>query len=164
MNIASTSQQILAFRLGKEVYAAEVIKAREVLDYTVITRIPQTPPYMLGVINLRSSVVPVIDLRLKFGMPAAERTRDTCIIVLEVAHADGTLTVGALVDSVEEVLEITPAQIEPAPRLGTRLKTSFIRGMVTLENSFLIFLDIDQIFSGEDLDLVQDVGNEPAAA
>jgi len=159
----STTRQLLAFNLGDDTFAVDVLKAREVLDCIDITRIPQTPPFMLGVINLRGSVVPVIDLRRKFAMPAAAKTRDTCIIVLEVSHDEGTLIVGALADSVEEVLEVTPAQIEPPPRIGTRLKTDFIHGMVNLDEHFVVFLDIDQVFTSEDLELVQGVGHDAAA-
>jgi len=159
----NTLQQLLAFNLGDDTFAVDVLKAREVLDCIDITRIPQTPPFMLGVINLRGSVVPVIDLRRKFAMPAAEKTRDTCIIVLEICHDEGTLIVGALADSVEAVLEVTPDQIEPPPRIGTRLKTDFIHGMVNYDENFVIFLDIDQIFTSEDLDLVQCVGHDAAA-
>jgi len=160
---SNAAMQLLAFRLGDETFAVNVTKAREVLDCIDITRIPQTPPFMLGVINLRGSVVPVIDLRRKFAMPAAERTRDTCIIVLEVTHDDGTLVVGALADSVEEVLDITAEQVELPPRIGTRLKTEFIHGMVNQEDTFVIYLDIDRVFSSEDLDLVQGAGHVSAA-
>jgi purine-binding chemotaxis protein CheW len=159
------SGQYLTFRLGEEVFAVDVAKAREVLDLTAVTRVPGTPKFMLGVINLRGGVVPVIDLRLKFGMPAAERTRETCIIVLDLTLDGETTTVGAVADSVREVLDLDSSQIEPPPRIGTRLKTEFIRGMGRIDDSrFLILLDIDRVFSSEELALVQAVGEETAQA
>jgi purine-binding chemotaxis protein CheW len=158
MNMATMTRQYLTFRLGEETFAVDVTKAREILDFTLPTRVPQTPGYMLGVINLRGSVVPVVDLRLKFGLAATATTRDTCIIVLEI-NADGeATTVGAVADSVEEVLELDAEQIEPPPRIGTRLKTEFIRGMGNHDGRFLIILDIDRVFSVDELSLVQSAG------
>ncbi len=163
MNTATMTNQYLTFRLGEEIFAVDVIKAREVLDFSPPTRVPQTPAYMLGVINLRGSVVPVVDLRLKFGLPATATSRDTCIIVLEIT-ADGEATiVGAVADSVQEVLELDADRIEPPPRIGTRLKTEFIRGMGNQDDRFLILLDIDRVFSADELSLVQGIGEEASA-
>ncbi|HXV21977.1 MAG TPA: chemotaxis protein CheW [Desulfuromonadales bacterium] len=163
MSTANMTRQYLTFRLGEETFAVDVTKAREVLDFIPPTRVPQTPGYMLGVINLRGSVVPVVDLRLKFGLAATATTRDTCIIVLEIT-ADGEATiVGAVADSVQEVLELEAEQIEPPPRIGTRLKTEFIRGMGNHDGRFLILLDIDRVFSTDELSLVQGVGEGAAA-
>ena len=159
-----TTLQCLTFRLGEEVFAVDVTKAREVLDFSAITRVPQTPRFMLGVINLRGSVVPVIDLRQKFGLAAVERTRDTCIVVLEITIDGETTVVGAVADSVQEVLELEPDQVEPPPRIGTRLKTEFIRGMGSCGDRFLILLDIDRVFSAEELSLVQTAGEEAQVA
>ena len=114
--------------------------------------------FMRGVINLRGSVVPVVDLRLKFGLPATVDTADTCIVVLEVILDSEVTVVGAVADSVKEVFEMTPDQIEPAPRIGTRLKTDFILGMGKNEEQFIIILDIDKIFSADELSLVQEAG------
>ncbi len=119
---------------------------------------PQTPKYLLGVINLRGQVVPVIDMRLKLGLPSGEESEDTCIIVVEVQVDDDVIVVGALTDAVREVLEIRSDQIEPPPRLGTRLKTEFITGMGKVDEHFLILLNIDRVFNSEELTLVQDVG------
>jgi purine-binding chemotaxis protein CheW len=163
MNTANITRQYLTFRLGEETFAVDVTKAREILDFAPPTRVPQTPGYMLGVINLRGSVVPVVDLRTKFGLAATATTRDTCIIVLEIT-ADGESTiVGAVADSVQEVLELDAEQIEPPPRIGTRLKTEFIRGMGNHDDRFLILLDIDRVFSTDELSLVQGVGEGAAA-
>lgn len=162
-SLAATSQY-LTFSLGEEVFAVDVLKAREVLDYTTVTRVPQTPRFMLGVINLRSSVVPVIDLRLKFGLPAAERTVNSCIIVMEIVVDGEVITVGGLVDAVREVLEIGVERVEPPPRIGTRLKTEFLKGMAGQEDHFVMLLDIDRVFNAEELAAVQALGEEPAEA
>jgi len=153
----SATMQYLTFKLGEESFAVDVIKAQEVLDYVAPTRVPQTPRFMLGVINLRGSVVPVIDLRQKFGMSVAEKSRDTCIIVMELMVDGEKTVVGALVDSVQEVLDLAEDQLEPPPRIGTKLKTEFIKGMGNHNESFLIVLDIDRVFSSDDVTLFSDV-------
>ncbi len=149
--------QYLTFTLDDEVFGLAIDKVREVLDFTTVTRVPQTPPYMRGVINLRGSVVPVIDLNLKFGMNKTEKTVNTCIIIAEI-EMDGEVTVlGALADSVQEVVEMEPEQIEPAPKIGTKLNTAFIKGMGKKDDVFIILLDIDKVFSLEELAVVQKV-------
>lgn len=152
-------QQYVTFMLGDELFGVDVAKAREILGFVPVTNVPQTPEFMLGVINLRGSVVPVIDLRLKFGMPSAERTVDTCIIVIEVMLEGETAIIGALADSVREVLELSPDQIEPAPRLGARLNVEFLQGMGKVNDEFLMILNIDRVFSTDEIDLVQQVGD-----
>lgn len=145
------TRQYLTFRLDHEVFAMDVATVREVLDFTSITRIPRTPEFMRGVINLRGSVVPVVDLRLAFGMSATEKTVNTCIIVVEVSLEGETTILGALADSVEEVIDLEPDQIQPAPKIGTSIKTDFIRGMGKRDAQFLMILDIDRVFSAEQL-------------
>ena len=152
------SQQYVTFSLGEELFGVEVTRAREILSVTPVTKVPQTPEYLLGVINLRGQVVPVVDMRLKLGLPVSEETEDTCIIVVEVQVDGESIIVGALADAVREVLEIRTDQIEPAPRLGTRLKTEFISGMGKVGEQFLILLNIDRVFSSDDLAIVQDAG------
>lgn len=147
--------QYLTFKLDEEVFGLAIGKVREVLDFTAVTRVPQTPAYMRGVINLRGSVVPVIDLNLKFGMKETVKTVNTCIIIAEI-EMDGEVTVlGALADSVQEVVELEQDQIEPAPKIGTRLNTDFIKGMGKREEVFIILLDIDRVFSHEEITIVQ---------
>lgn len=154
------SLQYLTFTLDNEIFALDITKVREVLDMTTITRVPKTPEFMRGVINLRGSVVPVVDLRLKFGMSRTEQKVNTCIIIMEVIVDNETTILGALADSVQEVIELEPEQIEPAPRIGLRLKTDFIKGMGKQNNQFIIILDIDKVFSFDELLAVQDVQNE----
>ena len=156
--------QYLTFTLDKELYAMDIAKVREVLEYTDITRVPRTPEFLRGVINVRGRAVPVVDMRLKFGLTRTERTVNTCIIITEV-DVDGESTVlGALADSVREVFDLEPDQIEPAPRLGTRIKTEFIEGMGKQGDEFIIILNIDKIFSADELSVVLEVGEEEARA
>ncbi len=145
------TSQFLTFTLDEEQYAVDVAKVREVLEYTKVTRVPRMPEYMCGVINLRGSVVPVIDLRLKFGLKAVERTINTSIVVMEIEMGEDTVILGALTDSVKEVIDFEAGDIEPAPRIGTKLETDFIKGMGKKNDSFIIILDIDKVFSAEEL-------------
>ncbi len=162
MSVASITdtKQYLTFQLGEEVFAVDVSHVREILEFTTVTKVPRTPDYMRGVINLSGSVVPVLDMRLKFGLSLTEKTVDTCIIVVEVFFEDESTIIGALVDSVQEVLELEPDQIEPAPRIGTQLKTEFIKGMGKRDDRFIILLDIDKIFSSEELTMAREVEEE----
>ncbi|MDR3568911.1 MAG: chemotaxis protein CheW [Syntrophobacteraceae bacterium] len=162
-SITETSQY-LTFKLHEEVFALDISKVREVLDFTSVAKVPRTPDFMLGVINLRGSVVPVVDVRLKFGMTGTQRSVNTCIIIVEI-EIDGESTIlGALVDSVQEVLDLDPNQIEPPPRIGTRLDTRFIKGMGKRESEFLIILDIDEVFSVRELASVGQTCEEPLLA
>ncbi|KIH75458.1 chemotaxis protein CheW [Geoalkalibacter ferrihydriticus DSM 17813] len=145
------TNQYLTFKLDGEIFALGIAKVREVLDYTAITKVPKSPDFMRGVINVRGGVVPVIDLRVKFGMAPTPQTVNTCIIIVEIAMEGETTVLGVLADQVEEVLDLDPGQIEPAPRIGTRLRTEFIQGMGKREEQFIILLDIDRVFSGEEL-------------
>ena len=159
-NNAVSSQQYVTFSLGEELFGVEVTRTREILSMTPVTQVPQTPDYLLGVINLRGRVVPVVDMRLKLGLPAGEETEDTCIIVVEVLVEDESIVVGALADAVREVLEVRSDQIEPPPRLGTRLNTEFITGMGKIDEQFMILLNIDRIFNSDELAFVQDVSDD----
>jgi purine-binding chemotaxis protein CheW len=154
MTVAETTQY-LTFKLADETFAIAISQVREVLDFTAVTKVPRTPDFMRGVINLRGSVVPVVDLRLKFGMCKTEQTVNTCIIITEVAVDGETAVLGALADSVQEVMELGPDQIEPAPKIGTKLDTQFIMGMGKHNERFVIMLDIDKIFSVDEIATVQ---------
>ncbi|HOX13675.1 MAG TPA: chemotaxis protein CheW [Spirochaetia bacterium] len=158
----TTANQYLTFTLEGEQYAIGVAKVREVLEHTKITKLPKTAEYMKGLINLRGMGVPVIDLRLKFGMPETPVTKDTSIIVMEVEGPEGPVVVGALADAVHEVVEIEAGSVEPAPKFGTRLATEFIRGVGKRDEGFVILLDIDRIFNSEDMEVLR--AAEPAAA
>jgi len=153
MSVAEITEarQYLTFKLGDEVFAIDVAKVREVLDLTTITKIPRTPDFMSGVINLRGSVVPVVDLRLCFEMSKTEKTVNTCIVVVEVVLEGESVVIGALADSVEEVVDLEPDQIQPAPRIGTQVRADFIKGMGKREAQFVMILDIDRVFSAGEL-------------
>ena len=159
MSVAGIEEtvQYLTFKLNDEVFALDVAKVREILEVTNITKVPQTPDFMRGVINLRGSVVPVIDMRLKFGMSRTEQTVNTCIIVVEVDLDGDTTILGALADSVQEVVELEPDRIEPAPHIGVKLNTEFIRGMGKIDDHFVMILEIDKLFSSEELSVPEPV-------
>ncbi|MCK4910346.1 MAG: chemotaxis protein CheW [Thermodesulfovibrionales bacterium] len=144
-------EQFLAFRLAAESFAFEIERVREVLAYTKVTKVPNTPDFMSGVINLRGNVVPVVDLRLLFGLGLGEMTEDTCIIIVEVVIDNETLEIGAKADAVREVFDIKKDDIEPAPTLGEHLDTEFLLGMGKKGGEFLLLLDIEKVFSMDNL-------------
>jgi purine-binding chemotaxis protein CheW len=146
--------QYLTFTLAGEQYAVPVGKVREVLEYTRITRLPRTADFMKGLINLRGDGVPVIDLRLKFGMEETPVGKDTAIVVLDVGGGNGGVVVGALADAVHEVVEIGADRIEPAPRFGTRVEAEFIKGVGKRDGRFVIILDIDRIFNSDEVAMI----------
>jgi purine-binding chemotaxis protein CheW len=157
--ITQTSQY-LTFKLGEEVFALDVSQVREVLDLSPITKVPRAPDFMRGVINVRGSVVPVVDLRLKLGLSATEKSLDTRIIVMEISLDEEITTLGAIADSVHEVMELDPNQVELPPRIGTRWRTEFIRGIGKKEGQFIIILNIEQVFSTNELALVEAAGTD----
>jgi len=151
----SETRQYLTFKLGNEVFATDVAKVREVLDFVPITVVPRMPAFMSGVINLRGTVVPVVDFRLCFGMSRTEKTRNTCIVVVEVMLDEESTVIGALADSVEEVIDLEPGEIEPAPKIGAHIRTDFIKGMGKHDSQFIMILDLDRVFSAEQLAAVR---------
>ncbi|OIP50294.1 MAG: chemotaxis protein CheW [Deltaproteobacteria bacterium CG_4_10_14_3_um_filter_60_8] len=135
----------LTFALGKEEYGVGILKVREIIGVMEITAVPHTLPYVKGVINLRGRVIPVLDIRLKFGMPVKEYDERTCIIVVEIYGPSGPIQVGLLVDSVSEVLNVTAAEIEPPPAFGTHLDADYILGMAKVKDKVQILLDADRV-------------------
>ncbi|WP_035104131.1 chemotaxis protein CheW [Desulfohalovibrio reitneri] len=158
MSEAADTSQYLTFTLADEIFALDIASVREVLELIAITRIPRTPAFMRGVINLRGHAVPVVDMRRKFGLDETEDTVNTCIIIVEVDVEGESTQIGALVDSVREVVEMPPDTIEPAPRMGAAINTEFIRGMGKQDGDFVIILDIDRVLSPEELAMVRDYG------
>lgn len=157
MSVAKITEtsRYLTFRIGAELFAINVFRAREVLDMSRITRVPTAPHYMRGVVNVRGNAIPVVDLRIKFGMPAGEETENTRIIVLELEMDGETVVVGGLADAVHEVLELEPQDINEPPALGMRWRTDLILGMGKRDDQFIIILDIDKVFSLNELAAVQ---------
>lgn len=161
-DIAQTDQY-LTFTLAEETFAIEIVKVREVIDYVHVTRVPRMPAYLRGVINLRGSVVPVIDLKLILGMPSIEKTVDTCVIIAEVMIDGEALHLGMLADSVQEVIDVNPNQIDPPPKLGSMLDTKFIRGMGKRDEGFFIILNIDRVLSVDEIAGIEAVKSAASA-
>lgn len=150
------SNSYLTFKIGNELFAAHVSQVLNILEMTKITKVPRAPEYMLGVINLRGTVLPVVDTRVKFGIVAKEITSNTCIIVMDIAIENDNVHVGALVDSVQEVLEIEEKNILPPPSIGSKYKSEFIKGMIHFNEEFIMLLDIDKVFSSEEIIMLKD--------
>jgi purine-binding chemotaxis protein CheW len=141
----------LTFELGKEEFGIQVLKVREIMGVQDITAVPHTPSYVKGVINLRGKVIPVVDLRLKFGLQPVEYTQRTCIIVVQVAGDAGSLLMGIVVDGVSEVLNVTGADIEDTPDFGNGVSTPYILGMAKVKGKVKILLEIDQVMTSQEL-------------
>jgi purine-binding chemotaxis protein CheW len=142
----------LTFVLASEEFGLEILKVREIIGYMDITAVPQTPHHVKGVINLRGQVIPVVDLRAKFGMDSTDRTEETCIIVVEISQGNRNFSTGIVVDRVQEVLDIPGGDIEEAPQFDSSVNTDFILGMGKIGESVKILLDIDKVLAGENLD------------
>lgn len=162
--MSESTNQYLTFTLGDEVFALDISSVREVLEYTTITKVPRTPDYIRGVINLRGRAVPVVDVRLKFDMPETEPTVNTCIIIVEVKLGGEETVLGALADSVKEVMDIEPENIEPTPRMGTSIQADFIQGIGKQGDDFIIILDIDRVFTEEELTQMTSASPETQSA
>jgi purine-binding chemotaxis protein CheW len=150
----------LSFQVGTEVFAADVVNVINILEMAKITRVPKSPNYMKGVINLRGSVLPVIDTRLKFGLPETEYTTNTCILVLEVLSKEETIRIGAIVDSVQEVLEISDSEIMPPPNIGTKYKTDILTGMAKKEENFIMIMDVNKVFADNEVVSLKEISEE----
>ena len=161
--MTNESCQYMTFKLGDELFAINVSQVREVLEVQQITKVPTAPPYMRGVVNVRGQAIPVVDLRLRFGLPSTPDTVNTRIIVMEL-NIDGESTVvGGLADSVHEVIELEPGSIHPPPRIAMRWRTEFILGMGKRGDEFIIILDVNAVFSSEELVAVSDLAASPGA-
>lgn len=145
----------LTFSLANEDYGIAILKVREIIGMMPITAVPRTPEYIKGVINLRGKVIPVTDLRMKFGLDAIEYNERTCIIVVEIASTSCKLPIGVVVDSVSEVLNIKSDDIEAAPSFGAKLDIDYILGMAKMDGGVKILLDIDMVLSAQDIELMQ---------
>ncbi len=145
----------LTFSLDEEEYGIGILKIKEIIGMMPITSVPQTPEFVKGVINLRGKVIPVIDLRLRFGMGEIDYTERTCIIVVEIEGQAGTVMIGVVVDSVSEVLSIKREEIENTPTFGAKLNTDYILGMAKIEGGVKILLDIDRVLSRDEVDTLE---------
>ena len=156
--------QFLTFTLGAEVFAMDIRTVREIIQYGPMTTVPLMPGFVRGVINLRGAVVPVIDLQARFGRPAAEVGKKTCIVIFDSLRQDERVELGLLVDAVSEVIDIAPADIEPPPNFGTAVRRDFIRGMGKVANRFVIILEPDKAFDVNDMADLCESAQEALAA
>jgi len=143
--------QFLTFFLGGEEYAIGILRVKEILEYDTVTPVPQTPPAIRGVINLRGSVVPVVDLAAKFGLPPSPLAKRTCIVIVEVALENRETVMGLLVDAVSQVMDLPAADIEPPPAFGTAVQVDYLAGMGKVGKKFLLILNIDKVLATPEL-------------
>jgi purine-binding chemotaxis protein CheW len=146
--------QYLTFLLGDEMFAIGILSIREIIEYGFVTDVPMTPPFIRGVINLRGAVVPVVDLAVRFGRPARENSKRTCIVIVEIEATEGSQAMGVVVDAVNEVLEISPGDIEPPPEFGAQIRNDFIKGMGKINGKFVIVLDLNRVLSVDEVAVV----------
>jgi purine-binding chemotaxis protein CheW len=164
--VSQEPRQYLTFTLGGEMYAVETLSVKEIIEYGHVTAVPMMPPSIRGVINLRGAVVPVIDLKARFGGRPTEATRRTCIVIIELGGSEAHQVFGIVVDTVSEVLEIPLAEIEPPPSFGARIRADFIRGMGKINGGFVILLNVDAVLSTDELSMLSEVAQHsplPAA-
>ncbi len=154
------SNSYLSFKIGDTTFCVNVNKVLNILELMKITNVPQSPDYMLGVINLRGEVLPVVDSRIKFGIPIKENTINTCIIVLDIEIENEMAHIGFLVDGVNEVFEIEDDLLKPPPGIGNKYKSDFIKGVFKIDDEFIMQLDIDKVFTTDELIIVNQSSNE----
>lgn len=145
----SGSNQVLTFTLGKETYGVDILRVQEIRGWSPVTRVPQSPPHVLGVLNLRGSIVPIVDLRMRFRLEQAEYTAITVIIVLSVETPHGRRDLGMVVDGVSDVIDIKAADIKPTPELGNEANSDFIQGLMTVGENMVMLLDIDRLVGSD---------------
>ena len=153
------TQEMLVFKLGSEEYGVDILKVQEIRSYEKVTPIPRSPDYLKGVVNLRGTIVPVIDLRVKFGMPDPAYDSFTVVIVLRIAGR----IIGAVVDAVSDVVQLAPSEIKAAPRLGTMVDSSYLSGVATQDDRMILALDIEKLLSAGELDLLGEAAGSAAA-
>jgi purine-binding chemotaxis protein CheW len=146
----ANQRQYLTFFLADEQYAVGVLSVKEIIEYGIVTKVPTTPPYIRGVINLRGSVVPVVDLAVKFGLPALPVSRRTCIVIMETTLLGERVVMGVVADAVSQVIQFAPQDIEPAPAFGTSVRLEYLEGMAKLGTKFVLVLNMDHVFAADD--------------
>jgi purine-binding chemotaxis protein CheW len=157
------TRQYMTFKLGDELFAIDVAQVREVLEVSRITRVPTAPAHLRGVVNVRGQATAVVDLRLRFGLPQGEDTVHTRIIVMELDVGGEITVLGGIADSVHEVIELDPANIDPPPQVAMRWRSDFIQGMGKRGEDFIIILDVNAVFSSDELALTRELASEPEA-
>jgi len=157
ISLAEKAGKYLTFALGGEIYGLEILKVQEIIGMMSVTRVPRTPEFIRGVINLRGKVIPVVDLRIKFGLESKDDTEKTVIIVVQVSRGSQQVTMGTIVDEVSEVMDIDAGQIEPPPELGAEVDTDFILGMGKIADKVVMLLDVDKVLTGGEMELIDKV-------
>lgn len=160
LSLTERAGKYLTFSLAEEEYGLEILKVQEIIGMMSVTRVPKMPEFIRGVINLRGKVIPVIDLRLKFGLEEKENTERTCVIVVQITRDDRQITTGVIVDEVSEVLDISEDQIEDAPSFGSDVNTEFILAMGKVGQKVVMFLDIDKVLSDREVALVDEASGD----
>jgi purine-binding chemotaxis protein CheW len=155
--MSALAGKYLTFKLDVEEFGLEILKVQEIIKMMDITRVPRTPPFVRGVLNLRGKVIPVVDLRLKFDMESKAGTDKTCIIVVTVKRGDGSVVMGIIVDEVSEVLDVAGESIEPPPEFGSTVDTSFILGMGKVGDRVVTLMDVDKVLSNQEIATVSTV-------
>ena len=156
------TSQYMGFRLGEEDYAVHILRVKEIIAYSPVTQVPGMPQVVLGVINLRGKVVPVVDLARKFGLPPRPVTKWSCIVIVEADMGSGRVEVGILTDAVSQVLDLAPRDIEPPPAFGTRVRVDYLEGLGRQEGGFVLLLNLDRLLSVSELMAVSTVAEEQA--
>jgi purine-binding chemotaxis protein CheW len=160
---AENAQRYLTFRLGQTSYAVSILKVQEIIGLMRITPVPGTPAHVRGVINLRGRVIPVVDLRTRFGMPATPDTDRTCVVITQVNGLRGPATMGVVVEDVAEVVDLPPDRLEEVPEFGVDIRTDFLTGIARLAENVILLLDIDAVLSREEAQLVEELGDKDDA-
>ncbi len=158
------SRQVLTFVLGNETYGVDILRVQEIRGWTAVTKIPHAPAHVLGVLNLRGSIVPIVDLRMRFALERAEYTAITVIIVMSVVTPAGRRDFGVVVDGVSDVVDVNAAEVKPAPELGERGATEYLLGLVTIAERMVVLLDIDRLIGRELTAIGAGEDTEPLAA
>ena len=154
-NVRTTGGKFLTFNLAAEIYGVEVGFVREIAGMTPITAVPNTPKFIKGVMNLRGKIVPVIDLRIKFGMESCSYSRETCVVVVEIRGSQGKILMGVIVDSVREVIDVVLDEIGEVPSFGIRVNTDFLKGLANVKSGLTLLLDIEHVLSHEEMTVVE---------
>ncbi|MGC8520828.1 MAG: chemotaxis protein CheW [Steroidobacteraceae bacterium] len=158
------SRQVLTFVLGNETYGVDILRVQEIRGWSAVTKIPHAPPHVLGVLNLRGSIVPIVDLRMRFALERAEYTAITVIIVMSVVTSAGRRDFGVVVDGVSDVVDVNSAEVKPAPELGARGSTDYLLGLVSIAERMVVLLDIDRLIGRELTAIAGSEDGEPMAA
>lgn len=153
-------RQFLTFNLKTELFCLPIESIKEIIGVSKITPVPMVPDFILGIINLRGLVVPVIDLAVRFGWPQSTITKRSCVVIIEVEHEEATLVLGLIIDSVSEVIEMSPENIGDAPSFGSKIRTDFIRNMIKINDEFVVVLDVHNVLSVEELSMMQNVSEQ----